>query len=296
MNGQSSARRGLILALAGFALLSCGDAVIKTIAGQWPGTAVAALRYCIGAIGLGVILALREGRAGFRVTMPWIQLGRGFSVAFATLCFFSAIYLMPLAEATAIVFINPMLTALLSALILKEVTPKTTWVATAIAFIGVLIVLRPNVAEIGLAAFLPLLAALGMSFLMIFNRMSVGSGSLLTTQFYIAVIAAPILVLATILGHLSGIATFVLTPPDLSVIARCTGVAFTATLSHALIYLATTRASAAVIAPMVYVQLLIATLIGIAYFGDWPDAMAAIGAAIIVSAGLYLWYRGRPAR
>ena len=62
---SSSARSGLLYALCGFALLSIGDAVIKSIAGAWPGTAVAALRYSIGAIGLGALLLLKEGRQGF---------------------------------------------------------------------------------------------------------------------------------------------------------------------------------------------------------------------------------------
>ncbi len=55
---------GLALALCGFVLLPLGDAVIKSIAGEWPATAVAALRFAIGASGLGAILAWREGRAG----------------------------------------------------------------------------------------------------------------------------------------------------------------------------------------------------------------------------------------
>jgi hypothetical protein len=50
--------------LCGFALLSIGDAVIKSIAGAWPGTAVASLRYSIGAIGLGTLLFLKEGWRG----------------------------------------------------------------------------------------------------------------------------------------------------------------------------------------------------------------------------------------
>jgi hypothetical protein len=51
--------------LGGFALLSCGDAVIKSIAGAWPGSAVAALRYTIGATGLGILLLVKEGKSGF---------------------------------------------------------------------------------------------------------------------------------------------------------------------------------------------------------------------------------------
>jgi hypothetical protein len=75
---SSSARSGLFYALCGFALLSLGDAIIKTIAGAWPGTAVAALRYAVGALGLGTLLFVKQGRQGFAIPMPKVQLLRGF--------------------------------------------------------------------------------------------------------------------------------------------------------------------------------------------------------------------------
>ena len=128
----------MLFALVGFASLSIGDGIIKSIAGEWPGTAVAALRYSFGAIGLATILFLKEGRAGFRLPMWKAQVARGFFVAMATVCFFSAIFLMPLAEATAIQFTSPMLTGLLSALLLKERASKRIWIATVVAFAGVL--------------------------------------------------------------------------------------------------------------------------------------------------------------
>ena len=287
---------GLLLGLVGFAALSCGDAVIKSIAGEWPGTAVAALRYTIGATGLGILLWWREGRGAFTVPMPKMQLLRGVSVAVATLCFFSAIFLMPLAEATAIVFISPILTAILSAVLLKERVGRATWIASAVAFLGVIAILRPNVALLGVAAFLPLIAALCMSVMMMANRQVSGAGSALQMQFLIAVIAAPVLLMATGVGALSGISAFAVSAPDWSVVARCTFVAFTATCSHWLVYLATTKATAADIAPMTYIQLPTAMLLGVLIFRDWPDGVAFAGSAIIIGAGLYLWHNTRPKR
>lgn len=151
-----STRSALILALCGFVSLSCGDAVVKSVAGAWPGTAVAALRYVMGALALTAIVAGAQGRAGFRMPRPALQLGRGAAVAFATICFFMAVMALPLADATAIQFTSPMLTGLLSALVLGEKAPKAVWGATALAFAGVLIVLRPNVLALGPAAFWPL--------------------------------------------------------------------------------------------------------------------------------------------
>jgi drug/metabolite transporter (DMT)-like permease len=283
------AKNGLLLALCGFAMLSVGDSVIKSVGGVWPGTAVAALRYCLGAGGLAMLLWVKEGRAGFVMPLPKFQVLRGASVAVATLAFISAIFLMPLAEATAIVFTGPMITALISGLWLGERAKRSTWIAAVFAFVGVLIVIRPNFILIGPAALLPLVAAIGMSFMMIGNRRVTGLGSPLQMQFLIAAIAAPLLVTAALLGHYSGVKALAVGVPDWTIVLRCAVVAVTATCSHWLVYLGTTRSSAAQVAPMVYVQLLMATVLGIIVFGDWPDAWSILGSAIIVGAGLYLW-------
>lgn len=286
-----TARSGLIFALCGFALLSCGDAIIKSIAGAWPGTAVAALRYLIGTLGLGALLFLNGGRQAFALPQGKFQLLRGAAVAAATVFFFSSIFLMPLAEATAIGFTSPMITALLGAIILKERINSQTLLASLVAFAGVLIILRPNVAELGWAALLPLAAAISMSLVMIGNRAVAGAGPVLLMQFLIAAIAVPFLLLAALFGHLLGVPALRVGVPDWTIIARICVVAVTATTSHWLIFMGTTRASAAQVAPMTYVQLLMAMAFGIALFGDWPDLTSLLGSAIIIGSGLYLWHQ-----
>jgi drug/metabolite transporter (DMT)-like permease len=282
-------KAGLLFALAGFAMLSIGDAVIKTIAGQAPSTLVTTIRYCVGVIGLAAILYHREGRAGFRVPMPRMQLLRGVSIAVSALCFFSAIYLMPLAEATAITFTGPILTALFSAWFLKERAGPATWIAAAIAFLGVLLILRPNVAALGVAALLPLVSAIAMAGLILGNRAVAGAGSVWQMQFLLSVVAAVFLIVVSAIGHFSGIAALAITVPSWSVLLRCAFVAVTASTAHWLLYLATTKTNAANVAPMSYVQLLVAILLGIIGFGDWPDGFAIIGSVLIVTAGVYLW-------
>jgi len=290
---SSSARSGLLYALCGFALLSIGDAVIKSIAGAWPGTAVAALRYSIGAIGLGTLLFLKEGRQGFAMPLPKLQWLRGFSVAMATICFFSSIFLMPLADATAIGFTSPMITAIFSAIFLHERTHATKWIAIFVAFGGVLMIMRPNVMELGWVALLPLAAAMSMAFMIIGNRAVAGTGSPLLMQFLVASLAVPFILGAALIGHFSGVEALHVGVPDWTIIARCTLVAVTASFGHWMIYMATTRASAAEIAPMTYVQLLIAVGLGIILFGDWPDLTSLAGAGIIVASGLILWRGSR---
>ncbi|GGA06558.1 membrane protein [Blastomonas marina] len=286
---QHDERTGLLLALLGFSVLSAGDAVVKTMAGDWSPAAVAALRYTIGTVGLGVLLWWREGRKGFAYPRPGVQLMRGLGVGGATLGFFSAVFVMPLATATAIVFLSPIITAILAIMFLGEPSRRATWVAAIAGFIGVLVLLRPGFSDLGWAAALPLVSAFGVSLMMLGNRMSANLASPLAMQFSIASIAAVFLVLAAAIGAYSGVEALAVGSPDWTVVARCAIVALTATTAHWLVFLGTTRAGAATIAPTTYVQMIVAVLLGMVLFGDVPDALTLLGAVIIIGAGLYLW-------
>lgn len=285
-------RSGLLFALAGFATLAIGDAVVKSMTGMWPGTAIATLRYVFGAIWLSALLLAREGPAGFVFPRPRIQLLRGFAVSLSAIAMFSALFLIPLAQAISIGFTAPMITALLASLVLKEPMRRETWIASIVAFVGVLIVLRPNFAAIGWAALLPLLSAAGMAMLVIGNRKIAGQASALAMQVSLAVFAMPFLLGALLIGHLYGPPALHVEWPHWSVVARCAFIGVSASVAHGLIYLATTRAGAATIAPMTYAQLIVASSLGWIVFGEAPDAIALLGAAIIVGAGLYLWRTG----
>jgi drug/metabolite transporter (DMT)-like permease len=281
------ARAALLLALAGFCSLSMGDALVKSMAGAWPAPAVSALRYVFGATGLALYVAFRFGRAGFVMPRPWLQAGRGAAVSVATLCFFLGVMAMPLADATAIQFTSPILTALLAPLVLGERTRPATWAATLLAFLGVLVVLRPNLVEIGLPALFPLGAALGMSWLMMLNRMTAGVAPVMVMQFLLAATAAPLLVAAAALLHLTGLVE--IAAPSSVVVLKCLGVAVFATTGHTLIFAAVERANASIVAPMTYVQLLVAAALGWLLFRDAPDAATFGGAALIIAGGLLLW-------
>jgi drug/metabolite transporter (DMT)-like permease len=282
-------RTAILIALAGFMSLSCGDAIVKSMAGAWPGSAVSALRYAFGALGLFIYVAVRHGRAGFVLPRPGFQFGRGLAVSVATLCFFMGVMAMPLADATAIQFTSPILTALLAPFVLGEKTPRAVWLALVLAFSGVLVVLRPNVVELGIVALYPVGAAFGMSWLMMLNRKTAGDAPVAVMQFLLAAIAAPLLIAAAWGLHSFGGAPFRISAPDAIVVAKCAAVAVFATLGHALIFTAVGKATAQVVAPMTYVQLLVAAGLGWAWFGHAPDAATFGGAALIILGGLWLW-------
>jgi drug/metabolite transporter (DMT)-like permease len=287
---QHSERSGVLLALGGFTLLSLGDAVIKTMAGEWSPLAVAALRFALGSAGLSALLAMTEGQPGFRPTSPWLQLGRGICLAAASLCFFSAIFVMPLASAMALAFVSPVIVALLSGPLLGEKVRTAVWFASIAALGGVALVLRPNLAELGLVALLPLASAFFFALMVIANRASAGQGSALSMQVFIQVCAMPLLLIAAWSGHLSGLESLEVSTPDWTVVARCAVVAVTASSAHWLAYMGTQRAGASTIAPTTYVQMLVATLLGWWWFDDVPDLLTLTGATIIIGAGLLLWW------
>lgn len=284
---------GFLIAASGFAALSCGDAVIKSMAGLWPVPAIAALRFLFAVPLLAIFVFAKDGAHAFKVQKPTLQLARGLMLAGTSVAFFLSLFAMPLAEATAIVFVSPVLTALGSALFLNEPLNPKAWLASALALVGVALVLRPNVAALGLVALLPLVAALFFSAMMIMNRKAAGTGQPMALQWAMVSVAAPVVLAGAILGHVSGVPSLVVGWPEASVILRCALVAVTGSLAHWLIFQGTMRATAADAAQAVYIQLPVALTLDALFFGHFPDVMAFSGAMLIVAAGLIMWLQQR---
>jgi drug/metabolite transporter (DMT)-like permease len=287
---------GFLIAAAGFMLLTCGDALIKTMAGQWPAPAIAALRFTFAIPLLALVVVAKDGTSAFHIQKWWLQILRGFALAASSALFFLSIFLMPLAEATAIVFVNPVITAIISAMLLKEPMHPKAWLASVLALTGVLLVLRPNVAELGFVALLPLVAACFFSMMMICNRLAAGSGSPMALQWVLVSVAAPMMIVGAMAGHISGVPMLAIDWPAGSVIVRCAIIAASASVAHWLIFQGTMRATAADAAQAVYVQLPVALLIDALVFRHFPDAMALGGAALIICAGLSMWQMQRTRR
>lgn len=290
-------RSGLAYAVTGFAVLSCGDAVVKSMAGEWPPYAVAALRFSIGALALSLLLLRSEGPKAFVPQNLWLQLARGICLALASVCFFSALFIMPMAEAMAIAFLAPILTQALSGPILGETVKPKVYAVSVVALAGVAMILRPNLSELGWAAFLPVASAFFFALMVIANRASAGQGSALSMQVFIAAAAAPILIVISLGAKFSGVEALDFGWPSWNVVARCAVVAVTASTAHWLAYIGTSRAGASQVAPAIYVQMLVVVILGWVFFNEVPDLLTLIGAGLIIASGLYLWRDGlKPAR
>lgn len=288
-----SDRAGLLYVLAGFSILSICDALVKSMAGMWPATAIGALRYLVGTGLLAVLLARREGFAALALPRSGLQWVRGIAISCSALGMFLAVWIMPLAEATTIAFTQPMITALLAIVLLREPSRASTWISTAIAFVGVLIVLRPNFEEVGWGALFPLIGATAMAVTIIANRATRADASVLALQYYMSVTALIFLAAATLAGHWSGVERFAFHWPHWSVVAKTAFIGCSATLAQFLIFMGTVKAGPGTVAPMTYGQLLMAVMLGWIFFAEAPDFTALAGAGVIVGAGLYLWYASR---
>lgn len=282
-------RAGLLWVLAGFCTLSIGDAIIKGMPGAWPAPAMVMTRYFFGTILLGVLVARREGIGTLALPKDKLQWLRGIAISCSAIGMFMAVWIMPLAEATTIAFTQPMITAVLGMIFLKERARAATWITTLIAFVGVIIVLRPNFEAVGLGALLPLVTATGMAVTIIANKKGSGRASVLTMQYYMSVTALIFLFFVVLAGHFSGVERFEMHWPHWSVVARCAFVGVSASFAMGFIYMGTVKAGAGAVAPMTYGQLLMAVMLGAVFFGDYPDLVSLAGAAIIIGSGLYLW-------
>jgi drug/metabolite transporter (DMT)-like permease len=289
---QQSDRAGLLYALAGFCTLSIGDAIIKGMPGAWPASAMAATRYVAGTLLVAALLARYEGVAALHLPRDPLQWLRGVAISISAVGMFLAVWIMPLAEATTIVFTQPIITALLAMVFLGERARLSTWLATPVAFAGVFLVLRPNFDTAGWGVLLPVLSAAGMAVTIIANRKVTGRASVLAMQYYMSVTAMLFLLAASAGAHFGGLENFRLNWPEWSVVARCAFIGITATLAQFLIFMGTVKAGAGTVAPMTYGQLLMALALGWLFFGDRPDLTALAGAAVIIGSGLFLWWRG----
>ncbi len=215
----------------------------------------------------------------------------GVFLGLALLCFNHALREMPVANAISIFFVAPLILTLLAALVLGERIGWRRLAAIAVGLVGVLIVLRPNLAAYGPAAALPLGTALFFSFYMLATRVMSRTGGRLALQLWTGVFACLVLSAGTALGPILGDPTPALLWPSPREWALFLAIGVLAAGAHQMIVLALSRIEAGAAAPFQYLEIVSATLLGWLVFGDFPDALTWAGTAIIVGAGLYVFHR-----
>ena len=228
-----------------------------------------------------------------------LHLLRAFTLSFATLCFFTAIQVMPIADALAIFFVMPLIVTLLAPWILGEVAGWRRLLAVTIGMIGAVIIIQPSHEIFGWRAILPLGTALNFSFYLMFTRKlarstETGEGlSPLAMQFWSGFFGFILTALAIALLQPLDWQVFELSWPELWQWWRLVLVGIFAAIGHLIMTSAFKYADASILAPFQYVELIVAALLGWWLFDDIPTMTTWLGTAILVASGLYIFQRER---
>jgi drug/metabolite transporter (DMT)-like permease len=268
--------------LVAVSMFSLGDALGKFIVATYSVGQLMLLRACAALALIGPSVWRR--RAEFsRLERPWLQCLR---VALSTLeiaAFFLAAAYLPLADVVTYYLATPIFVTALSAVVLREEVGWRRWSAILIGFCGVLIALKPSAQSVTWPAMIALAGSLAFSWLMLITR---------------SLRATPDIVLAS--------AQFLGTLAFGAVVAPFGWV--TPTWVHLCLFFASGAISvcallcvnrslkfvpASTVAPYQYAMIVWAVMFGYVVFGDVPQAHTALGAAIIIAAGLYIFFRER---
>ncbi len=222
----------------------------------------------------------RSGPGFWRTRHPRMQLIRSCCLLIATGSFYGALRYLPLAEASAFIYMAPIFVVLLSLPMLRERPTRAHVIAAITGFIGILVLLRPGSAALHPAVVLLVITALSNAFYQILTR-KLPHDSAHTTLFYSALVGAIVLTLALPWGFDGAALT---TRAALLLIL----LGLLAAVGHALLIHAFRIANASLLAPFGYMQMLWAVAAGYFVFGQLPDGGSAVGMAIILGSGVLL--------
>jgi len=225
---------------------------------------------------------------------------RSFSIAFSTVCFFTAIQVMPIADALAIFFVMPLLVTLLAPWVLGETVGWRRLAAVAVGMMGAVIIIQPGHEVFGMRALLPLVTALGFSFYLMFTRKLAREveGSAvppITMQFFSGSFGTLIMVATILVMQPFDFQVFNWAMPEWWQWRQLVIVGFLAAIGHLFVTMAFKHADASILAPFQYIELIGAAFLGWLVFDDIPAASTWIGSLILVGSGLYIFHRERAA-
>lgn len=214
------------------------------------------------------------------------QLARSTLLFLSNLCFFYAITYIPLAKASSISLASPLIVALLAWPMLGERTTPARVIALAIGFLGVLVVIRPGTELYHPASLFILASASCYALYQLLTRRIAGTEAPETLATYSAVVGS--------VGMLVVLPFVWTTPTAPADIAMFLGIGILGGLGHYFVARSLIAAPANIVTPFQYAQLLGAVVVGYLFFGDLPDALTWLGAAIIIGAGLAIgWSQAR---
>ncbi|RGP37609.1 DMT family transporter [Pseudotabrizicola alkalilacus] len=275
---------GALLMLLGMAAFAGNDAIGKWLVADY-GVAQVILLRSLAALLIMAPLILRGDRVVARLRSaprPGLQALRAVCATAEVFCFYFAVYYMPLADVMAFWMAAPIYVVAISPFLLGERVGKRTWMAVAVGFVGVLILLAPSLQLSGPGAFFALLGTAAFAGIMILGRSLRETADRDLVLFQLAA---------------AGLAGLVFAPFDWQPLRSGGDLALlfllgvVATAAHMLVTRALKLADASVVAPLQYSLLVWGAAFGFLIFGDVPAPAMLIGAALIVASGLIVLRR-----
>jgi drug/metabolite transporter (DMT)-like permease len=281
--------RGLVLFVSALLLFACMDTTTKFLSTDYNVPLVVAIRYIAHCVLMIALLAPSQGKRLVQTQRTGLVLVRAASLAIASLFVGLALRRMPVAETTAINFLAPMLVVLLAGPVLGERIGALGWTAAVLGFAGVLLIARPG-SGLDATGILFALCAVGAgAAYQLLSRVLVNTERTVTLLFYTALIGSV------------GFGIFLPwfwegeTPTPWQVLLFLS-MGVTGGLGHFLFTAAYRHAPASLLAPMNYLQLLWAGLLGWMVFGHMPDHLSLLGMCVVAASGAIVALKSRPPR
>lgn len=276
-----STLRGIALFAAAVSLFPVMDAIAKYLTADYHVSQIVWARYTFHLV---VVAALLRGKLVnyVRSRSFRLQFLRAVLMVGATALFFTALRYIPLANAISINFLAPLLVVAFSAPLLKEKVEPVRWLAVAVGFGAVLLIIRPGVHGFHWASLLVVCSASCYALYQLVTRRLSTIDHPYTTLFY-----------SGIGGFLvfSVLAPFDWKSPTPGVWLLMVAMGLIGGLSHYFLIRAFTHAPASILAPFNYGTVVVGTAIGYLWFGNFPDQWTIVGIAMLVASGLSLAWR-----
>ncbi len=271
--------RGVFLVLAAVFVFACMDATCKHLAQNFPVPMFLAARYIVNLILLIVIFAPKHGWAMVHMQRRGLVLLRGVALASSSLCAGFALKAMPVAETTAIIYLAPFGVMLLSGPFLKEHVRISAWVATAIGFIGLLLIVRPGSGLSPTGVMFGLLTIGGTIIYHLFSRLLAKTETTMALLFHTALVGS--IVFGAMLPWNMPSAM----PQGLDALLML-ALGVMSMIGHFLFTAAYRDAPASLLTPVNYMHLAWAALLGWLVFDHIPDGLSIIGITLVAAAGI----------
>ena len=283
-----------IMLMLGFCIVApMGDAVAKLLGQSVPLGQLLLIRFAVQAVLL--IPLVWAGRRLWRMRGRVLRLTilRTVLHIFGIGAMFSALQYLPLADAVAIAFVMPFIMLILGKYVLGEEVGSRRLMACAVGFAGTLMVVQPSFVEVGWPALLPLVVAVNFSVFMLVTRQIAKDTDPIGLQAVSGVMAVAIMGPLLLLFQGTELPGVALIAPDTREWALLLAIGLLGTLAHLLMTWSLRYAPSATLAPMQYLEIPVATIIGFFVFRDLPNGMAAAGICVTIAAGLYVVMRER---